>query len=70
MIVLDHGFGLTSSFLHLKAWHIQEGQAVRQGTPIGTIGSTGRSTGPHLDWRMNWFDARIDPQRLVGPMKK
>ncbi len=64
-IILDHGYGLNSSFLHLQSFNVVVGQAVRQGTMIGTIGSTGRSTGPHLDWRMNWFDKRIDPEPLV-----
>jgi murein DD-endopeptidase MepM/ murein hydrolase activator NlpD len=67
-VILDHGHGLSSSFLHLSAIHVKEGQRVRQGGLIGEIGATGRVTGPHLDWRMNLFDARIDPQRLVDPM--
>jgi murein DD-endopeptidase MepM/ murein hydrolase activator NlpD len=64
-IILDHGYGLSSSFLHLQSFNVTVGQAVRQGTMIGTIGSTGRSTGPHLDWRMNWFGKRIDPEPLI-----
>lgn len=67
-VILDHGHGLSSSFLHLSAIHVKPGQWVRQGQPIGEIGATGRVTGAHLDWRMNLFDARIDPQLLVGPM--
>lgn len=67
-IIIDHGHGLTSAFLHMKDVDVSLGQRVEQGTLIGTVGSTGRSTGPHLDWRINWFQARIDPALLVGPM--
>ncbi len=66
-IILDHGHGLTTTFLHLARLEVAVGQTVRQGEVIGTVGSSGRSTGPHLDWRVNWFDARIDPQRLLEP---
>jgi murein DD-endopeptidase MepM/ murein hydrolase activator NlpD len=67
-LMIDHGHGLSSAFLHLSKIHVKEGQVVKQGERIGEIGATGRATGPHLDWRMNWFDARVDPQLLVGPM--
>ena len=69
-VILDHGHGLTSAFLHMKDVNVTPGVRVRQGEKIGTLGATGRVTGPHLDWRMNWFDQRIDPQLLVGPMPK
>lgn len=67
-IILDHGQGLSSSFLHLAEVLVQPGQSVRQGEIIGKVGATGRVTGPHLDWRMNWQGAYIDPQLLVTPM--
>ncbi len=67
-IILDHGFGLTSAFLHMSAVTVKKGQRVKQGEQIGKIGKTGRATGAHLDWRINLFDARIDPQLLVPPM--
>lgn len=67
-IVLDHGMGLSSSFLHLSKILVAVGQRVQQGDLIGLIGSTGRATGPHVDWRMNWLDKRVDPERLVGAM--
>ncbi len=67
-IVLDHGHGLSSTFLHLSKLHVKTGQRVEQGDLIGEIGATGRVTGAHLDWRMNWRDQRIDPALLVGPM--
>ncbi len=67
-IILDHGHGLSSAFLHMQRVMVTPGQFVKQGDKIGTLGSTGRSTGPHLDWRINLFDARLDPQLLVPPM--
>lgn len=69
-IILDHGHGLSSAFLHMHDVTVKKGQKVKQGDKIGTVGSTGRSTGAHLDWRINLFDARIDPQFLVPPMPK
>ena len=67
-LIVDHGHGLSSSFLHLSAILVKGGDRVRQGDPIAKIGATGRVTGPHLDWRMNLVGARLDPQLLVGPM--
>jgi len=67
-IILDHGHGLSSAFLHMQRLTVKPGQFVKQGEKIGTLGSTGRSTGPHLDWRINLFGARLDPQLLVPPM--
>jgi murein DD-endopeptidase MepM/ murein hydrolase activator NlpD len=64
-LVLDHGQGLSSSFLHLSRLLVEAGTAVRQGDLIAEIGATGRASGPHLDWRMNWLDRRVDPQLLV-----
>ncbi|MDH5628837.1 MAG: M23 family metallopeptidase [Gammaproteobacteria bacterium] len=68
-IVLDHGFGITSSYIHLNSIDITEGEKVKQGQKIATIGSTGRSTGPHLDWRLNWFGQRLDPALLIKKAK-
>jgi murein DD-endopeptidase MepM/ murein hydrolase activator NlpD len=67
-IMIEHGHGLSSAFLHLSQLHVREGQEVKQGDLIGEIGMTGRATGPHLDWRINWLDARVDAQLLAGPM--
>ena len=67
-MVLDHGQGLSSSFLHLSEMLVEPGTVVAQGDPIARVGSTGRSTGPHLDWRMNWLNKRVNPQPLVGAM--
>jgi murein DD-endopeptidase MepM/ murein hydrolase activator NlpD len=66
LLILDHGHGLTSSFLHLQKFKVKEGDVVKAGQVIATSGNSGRSTGPHLDWRMNLFDTRIDPQTVVG----
>lgn len=67
-VILDHGYGLSSSFLHMSAVSVSVGDELRPGDVIGAIGATGRATGPHLDWRMSWFAQRIDPQLLVPPM--
>ncbi len=67
-LILDHGYGLSSSLLHMSRLHVAEGDEVEAGQLIGEVGSTGRATGPHLDWRMSWRDRRIDPQLLVSGM--
>ena len=67
-VILDHGYGLSSSFLHLSEVSVSVGDQLVPGDLIGAIGATGRATGPHLDWRMSWFNQRIDPQLLVPPM--
>lgn len=64
-IILDHGQGLSSTFLHLSEVLVEAGTFVKQGDLIGQIGSTGRASGPHLDWRMNWLDKRVNPQPLL-----
>ena len=67
-LVVDHGHGLASTFLHLHEILVEVGQEVTQGQIIATVGATGRVTGPHLDWRLNWFDVRLDPALLVDAM--
>jgi len=67
-IVMAHGLGVNSSFLHLDTTMVKPGALVKRGAIIGTIGATGRATGPHLDWRIDWKGRRIDPGLLVGPM--
>jgi murein DD-endopeptidase MepM/ murein hydrolase activator NlpD len=69
-LLIDHGHGLSSSFLHLSQVLVEVGQRVKQGELVARIGATGRVSGAHLDWRMNLFDARIDPQLLVAEMPK
>ncbi len=69
-MILDHGHGLSSSFLHLSRILVEKGQQVSQGEIIAEIGATGRVSGPHLDWRINLFDTRLDPALLVGAMEQ
>ena len=64
-IILDHGQGLSSSFLHLSRILVTAGTSVHKGDVIARVGATGRASGPHLDWRMNWLDRRVDPQLLM-----
>jgi len=64
-LILDHGQGLSSTFLHLSKILVEAGMFVEQGELIAEIGATGRASGPHLDWRMNWLDRRVDPQLLL-----
>jgi murein DD-endopeptidase MepM/ murein hydrolase activator NlpD len=66
LVILDHGMGLNSAFLHLSNSVVTVGQRVRQGQAIGTVGRTGRATGPHLHWALRWREARVDPAPLVG----
>ena len=68
-VILDHGHGVTSAFLHMSKVHVGVGDFLETGDPLGEVGATGRVTGAHLDWRINWFKTRIDPQLLVGPME-
>ena len=67
-LIVDHGHGLSSAFLHLSRILVNTGARVTQGQPIAEVGASGRVTGAHLDWRMNLFKRRIDPELLVGPM--
>ena len=67
-VILDHGHGVTTIYSHLDRVDVAAGAIVAQGTVIGTLGATGRATGPHLDWRINWFQTRLDPRLVVGPM--
>ncbi|MGN6225235.1 M23 family metallopeptidase [Pseudoxanthomonas sp.] len=60
-LLLDHGYGVSSNFLHLSRIDVKVGDRVEQGQVVGAVGATGRATGPHLHWGMNWFDVRIDP---------
>ncbi|WP_219821661.1 M23 family metallopeptidase [Sneathiella aquimaris] len=64
-VMIDHGYGLVSVYSHLSKLSVKAGQFVKQGEKIGEIGATGRASGPHLDWRLNWFKERLDPQLLL-----
>ena len=67
-LIVDHGHGISTSYLHLHQILVKTGQTVRQGQVIARVGATGRVTGPHLHWGMNWFDTRLDPSLMVPPM--
>jgi len=69
-VILDHGFRFSSSFLHMSKVLVAVGQEVKAGDVIGEVGATGRATGAHLDWRMNWRNQRVDPQLLAPPMPR
>ena len=60
-LIFDHGHGISTLYMHMHEIFVEKGQKVKQGDIIGTVGSTGRATGAHLDIRLNWFDVRIDP---------
>jgi len=69
-VILDHGYRLSSTFMHMSEVSVRVGDELQVGDIIGAVGATGRATGPHLDWRMNWREQRIDPQLLAPPMPK
>ena len=64
-LILDHGHGVTSTYIHLSKLDVKVGQKIEQGTKVAEIGATGRVTGPHLDWRFNWQSERLDPALLM-----
>ena len=65
-IIMDHGHGISTIYSHLASLNVKVGDEVLQGDIIGTVGSTGRSTGPHLDFRVNWFQTRLDPMSVIN----
>ena len=68
LLIIDHGQGLNSAFLHSSRLYVKQGDRVRQGQHIGDIGMSGRATGPHLHWSLKWRDTRLDPLLFLGPM--
>tara|TARA_B100000287_G_scaffold414893_1_gene447919 strand:+ start:581 stop:1366 length:786 start_codon:yes stop_codon:yes gene_type:complete len=64
-LIFDHGHGISTLYMHMKTLMVKKGQKVKQGDIIGTVGSTGRSTGAHLDVRLNWFQTRLDPATVL-----
>ena len=68
-VLLDHGHGVSSNFLHFSRIDVKVGQRVEKGEVLGLVGMTGRATGPHMHWGMNWFGVRVDPQLLLPPAK-
>jgi murein DD-endopeptidase MepM/ murein hydrolase activator NlpD len=69
LLMLDHGMGVNSAFLHLSKIGVKLGDHIRQGQLLGYSGMTGRATGPHLHWAIKWNDERINPMSLTGPMR-
>lgn len=67
LLIIDHGMGLNSAFLHSSRLAVKEGERVRQGQLLGYIGATGRASGPHLHWSLKWQDARLDPLLFLPP---
>ena len=67
-VLIDHGLGVGTTYVHLSAIEVKQGQSVRRGQRIGRIGQTGRATGPHLHWGLTWRGLQLDPALLVGPM--
>jgi murein DD-endopeptidase MepM/ murein hydrolase activator NlpD len=65
IVIIDHGYGLKSMYIHMKDININNGDLVKQGQIIGTVGSTGRSTGPHLHWNIYWNKIRVNPEMLL-----
>ncbi|MES2420992.1 MAG: M23 family metallopeptidase [Pseudomonadota bacterium] len=69
LLMIDHGMGLNSAFLHLSRIDVKPGEHVTKGQPVGAVGMTGRATGPHLHWSLRWNDAKLDPMLIAGPMR-
>ncbi|MEQ1510493.1 MAG: M23 family metallopeptidase [Sphingopyxis sp.] len=68
LLMIDHGMGLSSVFLHSSRLDVRTGDVVRQGQRLGAVGATGRATGPHMHWAMRWNGAKIDAAQVAGPM--
>ncbi len=64
-IIFDHGHGISTLYMHMKDINVSVGQKIKQGDIVGTLGQTGRATGPHLDIRLNWFDVKLDPATIL-----
>ena len=64
-LIFDHGHGISTLYMHMQKIFVKKGQKIKQGDIIGTVGSTGRATGPHLDVRLNWFQTRLDPMTVL-----
>ncbi|WP_262694079.1 M23 family metallopeptidase [Kordiimonas aquimaris] len=65
IVIIDHGFGVTSTLFHMNSVDVTEGETVAQGDLIGTVGAKGRASGPHVDWRVNWKSVRLDPLLVI-----
>ena len=65
-LIFDHGHGISTLYMHLKDINVEVGQKIKRGEIVGTLGQTGRATGPHLDIRLNWFDVKLDPMSILN----
>ena len=65
-IIFDHGHGISTLYMHMKDVNVKVGQKVKQGELVGTLGKSGRATGPHLDIRLNWFEIKLDPASVLN----
>ena len=65
-IIFDHGHGISTLYMHMKDIYVKKGQEVKKGQIVGTLGRTGRATGPHLDIRLNWFEIKLDPATILS----
>ncbi len=68
IVIIDHGYGVSSTLIHMERVDVKAGESVVQGQRIGLLGAAGRASGPHVDWRMNWNGVRLDPELLVPAM--
>jgi murein DD-endopeptidase MepM/ murein hydrolase activator NlpD len=67
-LIMDHGYGVSSTFMHLSKLLVKTGDHISAGQEVAEVGMTGRASGPHLDWRINWFNVHLDPQLIAPPM--
>ncbi len=65
-IIFDHGHGISTLYMHMKDINVKKGQKVKKGDIVGTLGQSGRATGPHLDIRLNWFEVKLDPATILN----
>ena len=65
-IIFDHGHGISTLYMHMKDINVKKGQKIKKGEIVGTLGQSGRATGPHLDIRLNWFDVKLDPATILN----
>ena len=65
-IIFDHGHGISTLYMHMKDINVSKGQLVKKGDVVGTLGQSGRATGPHLDVRLNWFEIKLDPASILN----
>ena len=65
-IIFDHGHGISTLYMHMEKVFVNVGDHIKKGDIVGTVGASGRATGPHLDIRLNWFGTRLDPATILN----